>query len=33
MNRTLAKWTDFMGAHSTSRRMIDPPERDGSYGA
>jgi len=33
MNRTLAKLTDFMGLHSTSRRVMDPPERDGSYGA
>jgi len=33
MNRTLAKFTDFMGPHSTSRRVMDEPERDGSYGA
>jgi len=33
MNRTLAKFTDFMAPHSTSRRVIDLPGRDGSYGA
>jgi hypothetical protein len=33
MNRTLAKFTDFMGRHSTSERVMDLPERDGSYGA
>jgi hypothetical protein len=33
MNRTLAKFTGFMGPHSTSRHVIDEPERDGSYGA
>jgi hypothetical protein len=33
MNRTLAKLTDFMELHSTSRRVMAVPERDGSYGA
>jgi hypothetical protein len=33
MKRTLAKLTDFMARHSTSDRVMDPPERDGSYGA
>ena len=33
MKRTLAKFTDFMARHSTSARVMDPPERDGSYGA
>jgi hypothetical protein len=31
--RTLAKLTDFMARHSTSDRVMDLPERDGSYGA
>jgi hypothetical protein len=33
MKRTLAKLTDFMARHSTSARVMDLPERDGSYGA
>jgi hypothetical protein len=33
MNRTLAKFIDFMRRHSTSRRVMALPERDGSDGA
>ena len=33
MKRTLAKLTDFMARHSISARVMDLPERDGSYGA
>jgi hypothetical protein len=33
MKSTLAKLTDFMARHSTSARVMDLPERDGSYGA
>jgi hypothetical protein len=33
MNKTLAKFTDFMRCDSTSRRVMAPPERDGSDGA
>jgi hypothetical protein len=33
MNRTLAKFTDFMRCDSTSARVMAPPERDGSDGA
>jgi hypothetical protein len=33
MKRTLAKLTDFMARHSTSERVMDLPERDGSSGA
>jgi hypothetical protein len=32
MKRTLAKLTDFMPRHSISARVMDLPERDGSYG-
>jgi hypothetical protein len=33
MKRTLAKLTDFMASYSTSERVMDLPERDGSSGA
>jgi hypothetical protein len=33
MNRTLAKFTDFMRCDSTSRLVMPPPEGDGSDGA
>jgi hypothetical protein len=33
MNRTLAKFTDFMRCDSTSARVMPPPARDGSDGA
>jgi hypothetical protein len=33
MNRTLAKLTDFMAVHSTSARVMAPPDPDGSDGA
>jgi hypothetical protein len=33
MNKTLAKFTDFMARHSTSPRVIAQPARDGSDGA